>query len=315
MFQKFLISLRGAIGLGLYSLDTLFWPIPIFIVALIRLIPIPPLQRACSRLLHAIPTYWSDINALIIRSMLTTEFEIHGLENLKTDEWYMMISNHSSWADIIVLEHVFNRQSSPLRIFMKRELLWQMPLAGIAAKLVNFPTLHRHSKEYIAKHPEQKNRDIIATQQACERFKLFPTTVLTFAEGTRFTAQKRDRQNSPYKNLLRPRAGGIAFTLNAMGKQFKNIINVTVVYSLPEASIFDFYCNKIKKITVYTEVIPITDEIVGNYEEDREFRIKFQAWLNRMWQRKDILIDKIKNLSIHETKLQSTNRNLIKDEA
>lgn len=295
MFQKILISLRGAIGLGLYSLDTLFWPIPIFIIALIRLIPIPPLQKACSKLLHAIPTYWTDINALIIRSMLTTEWEIHGLENLKADEWYMMISNHSSWADIIVLEHVFNRKSSPLRIFMKKELLWQMPLAGIAAKLVNFPTLHRHSKEYLAKHPEQKNRDIVATRKACERFKLFPTTVLTFAEGTRFTEKKRDRQDSPYKNLLRPRAGGIAFTLNAMGNQFKNLINVTVVYSSPDASIFDFYCNKIKKITIYAEVVPITSEMIGNYEDDREFRIQFQAWLNRVWQQKDMVIDKVKN--------------------
>ena len=55
-------------------------------------------------------------------------------------------------------------------------------------------------------------------KQATRTFREFRTavSVMNFVEGTRFTAVKHAQQQSPFANLLRPRAGGVAFVLEAM---------------------------------------------------------------------------------------------------
>jgi hypothetical protein len=44
--------------------------------------------------------------------------------------------------------------------------------------------------------------------EACEKFRHIPVSIMNFVEGTRFTHEKHRRQNSPFANLLRPKAGG-----------------------------------------------------------------------------------------------------------
>jgi 1-acyl-sn-glycerol-3-phosphate acyltransferase len=53
---------------------------------------------------------------------------------------------------------------------------------------------------------------------------------MNFLEGTRFTPAKHAKQQSPYRHLLKPKAGGIALALNAMGDKFRAILDVTIVY-------------------------------------------------------------------------------------
>ncbi len=57
-----------------------------------------------------------------------------------------------------------------------------------------------------------------------------PVGIFNFAEGTRFTVGKHAQQKSPFRYLLKPKAGGIAFVLDAMGEQLKSLVNVTIHY-------------------------------------------------------------------------------------
>jgi 1-acyl-sn-glycerol-3-phosphate acyltransferase len=285
--------LLGIINILLHALNMLFWPLLVFIGALLRLIPIKPWQRCCNIFLHNILVYWAACFRLIQHLMMRVEWEVDGVENLKRDDWYLLISNHQSWIDIIVLVQILNHRIPPLKFFMKKELLWTLPLAGLGAKLLDFPFMERHSKSFLAKHPELKGKDLLTTRKACEKFKYTPTTVISFAEGTRFSLQKHQQQASPYKNLLRPKAGGVAFTLGAMGQCFHKILNITVVYPHAEADAWHYFSGRIKKIVVCIEEIIITPELLGDYENNREFRVYFQNWLNNLWQQKDKLIDNI----------------------
>lgn len=283
--------LLGIISALLYGINTLFWPWVIFLFALLRFIPIKNWQKICNYFLNQVPTYWASVNNFIIRLTTQTKWDIQGTENLNPNDWYLLICNHQTWVDIYILEYVFNRKIPTLKFFMKKELVWTLPVAGLAAKLVDFPILHRHTKEYLAKHPEQKGRDIETTRKACEQFKNTPTTVINFVEGSRFTPAKHQRQNSPYQFLLRPRAGGIAFALAAMEGCFQKILNVTIIYPAGIPNMWNFFCGKVPKIIVKVEVLPITPNIIGDYENNREFRVQFQTWINKIWQAKDQLIN------------------------
>ena len=153
--------------------------------------------------------------------------------------------------------------------------------------------MKRYSKEKLAKHPHLKGKDIETTKKACQRFKHNPVTIASFAEATRYTKAKAKKQNSPYKHLLKPRAGGLAYSMMAMDEHLNEMINITIVY--PENnSLLKYYMNgRLKRAIIHIETFPITNDLRGDYMNDREFRIRFQTWLNELWAEKDKKIDEI----------------------
>ena len=114
---------------------------------------------------------------------------------------------------------------------------------------------------------------------------------MNFVEGTRFTPAKHDKQQSPFKHLLKPKAGGVGFVLSAMGEQLSSIVNVTIVYPGGDTSFWHFLCGRIKEIRILVEKLPVSKEILGDYVEDKEHQARFQVWLNSLWTAKDRLLD------------------------
>jgi hypothetical protein len=72
----------------------------------------------------------------------------------------------------------------------------------------------------------EKEDKAICFYPACQRFRTIPSTVTNFVEGTRFTREKAQKQNSPYRYLLQPSAARIAFTLAILKEQIDTIIDV-----------------------------------------------------------------------------------------
>jgi 1-acyl-sn-glycerol-3-phosphate acyltransferase len=233
---------------------------------------------------------WTDINYLIFKLFTRMRIIVHGNGSLKRNHWYFVIANHRSWADIMIMQQVFNRKIPFLKFFLKKELLWSLPLGGLACWMLGYPFLQRYSKAYLKKHPEMKHKDLETTQQACENFKHRPTSVMNFLEGTRFTRQKQQDRSSPYQNLLRPKAGGVAFVISHMKDHIKELIDVTVVYSDPDPTFWRFISGQIKTVNVHYSVIPLKSELYGDYYNDSQYRKTFQGWVNTLWQEKDKLI-------------------------
>lgn len=218
------------------------------------------------------------------------EWDVSGMEELSTEDWYLMIANHRSWLDILVLQRAFNRKIPSLRFFMKKDLLWQLPVAGYACMVAGNPIMKRHSKAALEKNPLLKGSDIESTREACEKFKNIPITMINFVEGGRFCKKKHKKQRSPYRYLLKPKAGGIAFVLATMGRYLHKIINTTIIYPDMDVSFWDFACGRVDKITVRVQTIPIGKELLGDYNNDAHFRSFFQFWINELWMEKDKLI-------------------------
>ncbi|HBD18932.1 MAG TPA: acyltransferase [Arenimonas sp.] len=260
----------------------------LLLAALLKvLLPVPALRRALDRLLPAIAESWIAVNSALVDRFTRTRFEVEGLESLRPDGRYLVLANHRSWVDIPVLQKVFNRRIPLLRFFLKHTLIW-VPVLGLCWWALDFPFMRRHTKSQLAKRPELAGKDLAATRKACERFRHIPVSVMNFVEGTRFTPAKHAGQGGAYRHLLRPKAGGAAFVLGAMGESLDAVLDVTLHYEPASPTLADLFADRVRTVRVHVQQRPIPEGFSGaDYEGDREFRKRFQAWMNTLWSEKD----------------------------
>jgi 1-acyl-sn-glycerol-3-phosphate acyltransferase len=294
MFHVWLGAVRGSLSLALYILNTLFWCIPLFVLVFAKAaVPLESWMRRCSRLLNAIAENWIWVNNQNHRLMAgKTQWEVQGIETLERSEWYLVLANHQSWVDILVLQKIFHRRIPFLKFFIKKELFW-FPVLGQAWWAMDFPFVKRYTNSYLQKKPHLKGKDIEITRKACKKFKKMPVSIMNFVEGTRFTSEKHFRQQSPYSHLLKPKAGGIAFVLGSMGEQIHRILDVTIVYPDGVTNFWALLCGKIRKIKVRVRPLSVSAEQVGDYTNDEHYRAGLQRWLNNIWAEKNRYIEEM----------------------
>mgnify|MGYP006273099155 FL=1 len=288
--------LRATIALILYTGNTIGCFITILPLIVLKVIsPTANLRHALTRLLMQLGMLWIGVNSWILRLTQRIEWDIEGLEGFDPRGSYLVISNHRSWADILVLQHLWKHRIPFLKFFLKKELIW-VPLLGVAWWALDFPFMKRYSREYLKKHPEHKGRDIETTKKYCERFKKSPISVINFLEGSRFDPEKHEKQGSPYKHLLLPRAGGVAVVLSAMGEMLDAIIDVTIVYPENQAPLpfWTFLRGEIPVVVVRVRRLAVPEAFVGgNYEQDEKLQQAFKDWINSLWAEKDQQIETI----------------------
>ena len=284
--------LTGLVVILLLLLNTLVLIGPMMLLALLKLVlPGQRLRDLCSRGVMWIAETWAEIDKLIFATFTPTIWDIRGGENLRQDTSYLVISNHQSWVDIPALVQAFNRKTPYFKFFLKKELIW-VPFLGLAFWALDYPFMKRYSKAFLEKNPHLKGKDLEITRTACERFKRMPVTVVNYLEGTRFTPAKQAQQGSPYRYLLKPKAGGVAFVLAALGEQLDAILDVTLVY--PEGCIpgfWDLASGQVSKVIVDIHTRQLDPALwSGDYENDPEFRQFVQGWVSKLWEEKDARI-------------------------
>lgn len=214
-------------------------------------------------------------------------------DEFNQDEWYMAMSNHQSWADIFVLLVSANYKIPLLKFFMKKELWW-IPFVFLANKTLNMPFVNRHSKAAIDKDPSLRMEDYENTLKSCKRFLRSPSTIFSYAEGTRFTKEKHELQKSPYQNLLIPKIGGMATALSAMPK-INTLIDYTLVYKSDKRSAWNFLTGEMREAKVLVTKHKIPEDLKNrNYAEDQKYREDFKNWIESIWSQKDKDIENLK---------------------
>lgn len=285
---------RAVLAFLLFVLNTLFWCTPLYLVLLVKLIvPSRGWREFHARLLVRIAESWIGCNNAIMGLTQRIEWDVQGLDGLRRDNWYLVSSNHQSWVDIVILQRVLNRRIPFLKFFIKQPLIW-VPVLGGAWWALDFPFMKRHSATYLAQHPEARQQDWETTRQRCERFRSTPTSILNFLEGTRFRPDKHARQQSPYRHLLRPKSGGLAFVLEALPDRVRHLLDVTIVYPDGYCTFQDLFAGHIRRVIVRVRQLTIPPELLGrDYRHDSEFRTAIQHWIDQLWTQKDALIDQL----------------------
>ncbi|WP_133405700.1 acyltransferase [Parashewanella tropica] len=280
----------------LLAINTAMWSILIIVGGIVKLLlPIKPIQIALSKLMDKLMWCWVCCNGGILKLTSNIEWDIQGLDNLDKESWYLIICNHVSGFDIAAQTYALRNNIPMLKFFLKKELLY-VPLMGLGCWALNMPFMNRTSPAKLKKNPALRGKDFETTKRSCEKFKNLPTSIMNYCEGSRVTPEKQKRQNSPYKHLLRPKAGGAAFAISAMGEQFSHVLNMTLVYPDAEKDVLKTAMSgRLKKVIIRIETLPVPEVDHVKYVSDSEYRVEFQRWLNGIWEKKDNQIEQLLN--------------------
>ena len=286
-------TMKGILSAIILLLNTLVMVTVLMVVALFKLIiPITGFRVFVSRILVALAETWIAINSRSFRWIHGDKIQVDALPVLSRDDWYLVVANHQSVTDIPILQSVFNRRIPFLKFFLKQELIW-VPFLGLAWWALDFPFMKRYSRETLEKKPHLKGKDMEATRKSCEQFKHFPTSVINFVEGTRFTPAKHDKQNSPYQYLLKPKAGGVGFVLGALGEKMRTLLLVTLAYDPKPPTMWQYLSGDFEKVHVKVEKITIPASLLQkNYMTDAKFKQELFNWLEQMWYKQDSKLSK-----------------------
>lgn len=285
-------TLKGIVSLLLLVIVTLFWAVPLFVLILVKLItPTHALRRHVLDGLSRVALNWIGSNLWWMRYWIKPHFSIHLPDGLSPQKSWLVISNHRSWTDIFVLLFALHRRIPMPRFFIKRELFW-LPVVGQACWALEFPFMRRYSREQLERNPALAQRDRKVTQRLCQRAREVPTAIYNFVEGTRFTPTKHEAQQSPFRHLLRPKAGGVAQVLSRMGESLDGILDITIRYTSPSPSFWRFLCGREKAVHLSARCLTVPTWIPGgNYDSDPHYKERFHSWLNGLWQEKDGELD------------------------
>jgi 1-acyl-sn-glycerol-3-phosphate acyltransferase len=255
--------------------------------------PFKSLKIKLSKISNTIGEYTVYGLKIIMKIMHRDAMQLLDNNEFDKNQWYMAVSNHQSWADIFILLVAAHKRIPLLKFFMKKELAW-IPFVFLANKTLNMPFVNRHSKKQLEKNPNLRFKDYENTLMACKRFQRSPSTIFSYAEGTRNNSTKHQAQNSPYKNLLIPRVGGIATALSAM-PNIDVLVDYSVVYKSNKRGAWAFLKGDMRDVKVSVKKYNIPEDLKNkNYSTDEEYRKNFKIWIEGIWEEKDKEIERLK---------------------
>lgn len=249
------------------TLNLTFWLIPVFIIAIGQALARSQGTKAFwYRILDTIYHAAVHFNSAWVTRVLGVNIVVHGEVPRDPAEHLVVVSNHRSWFDILVLHALVTGEGPMIKFLMKKQLIY-IPVVGWLCFALNFPRLNRGGSE------DGRARDYDTVQQAAESLDGAPGALLSFAEGTRFSPAKQRARQSPYRYLLQPHSGGLRIILAAMPDV--RILDCTLVY--PDHSLSFWQClgGDLHEIHVWIDSIPASEVTDVN------------AWLAERWQIKD----------------------------
>ena len=124
---------------ALVIINTVFWSCIVFVFTGIKLVlPGGSARQFCSKMILYFSSQWIACNNFFIEHIARVPIEVRWEGNPNQESQYLVIANHQSWVDILVLQKVFLHKAPFLRFFLKKELFW-LPFLGLAFWALDFP--------------------------------------------------------------------------------------------------------------------------------------------------------------------------------
>ncbi len=286
---------KGTFSLLIFALNTLLCTMLLYPFLLLKTIsPTGRFKNFFNRCMVRIGEAWISVNNLNLNLTQNISWDIQGLDGLAIDRSYLVLVNHQSWMDIVILQHFLNHRIPFIRFFLKKELIY-VPLLGGAWWALDFPFMKRYSLKELRKHPEKRREDFETAKRAGLKFRESSVSILSFLEGTRFTKAKHDSQKSPYENLLVPKVGGLSAVIQGMGENFYRVLDITIIYPEGVVSLLQVFMGRLRRIQVRVRQLPVPVHLLsGDYLNDPSYRQNVQSWVREIWTEKDRLISEIK---------------------
>lgn len=258
-------TVRGIVSFAILFCYTLLGCLSVYVLALTQLLcPIPRWRRQLRGANDGVITAWVFLNEKMCQAFRWIRIETELPQSLTSrNDWWIITSNHQSWADIVILEIVFRKLAPPIKFFAKRELIW-VPFLGFGLWLLRFPYVTRSNREKGLTRQQLQQKNSQELRRAASQFHERPISLLLFLEGTRFTPIKHAKRQSFFQNLLPPKLGGLAFSLEALATDVDRIVDVTVHYTGKVPGFWQFLCGRCPQVDVHVETIPLTADFSQN---------------------------------------------------
>lgn len=294
---KFAQTLSLGTGLGTMFVNSAIIGMPLYGAGLAKMLFG---SKRGDKAVLGITNHWINTNNFLLDKLIPQrDWRINMPDDLKKDGRYLLICNHQSWVDTSVVQYVSESRLPITRFFTKHELLY-IPIVGQAFYFLDFPMMKRHSKEQIANNPALATRDLEEAKRACQLLADKPFVLLNFLEGTRFSKGKHDRQNSPYRHLLKPKAGGFALAIASLGDKIDGILDMTVVYPDGVPDYGELWSGKMTRLGVNVRHLAMDRALfealkAGKYDSDEKVKAALFDFLDKTWQQKDETIEQMMN--------------------
>lgn len=242
----------------------------LFPVAIVNLLlPFPLISKACFHIVEHLYRWCVRVDSFWMRRVVGIELTVVGEANSYAAP--IIICNHQSWFDIPLIQDVVSRQGPMVKFLVKQELVW-VPIIGWICLVLNFPRLKRR------KNSGDRKADFSIIEKTTKSHGK-QGALLIFPEGTRFTLSKHQRQQSPYKSLLKPKAGGLKVIKNNT-EPSTPLIDITIDYGEAKPNIWRCLHGDPPHIRIVIEHFTLAE--LDNLEE----------WINHRWHEKDAILNK-----------------------
>lgn len=265
---------KSAVSLLFIISNLMFWMPALLLMSLLRLAwPAgrPFLSRGMARVYRLavlVDDWW-------LQKVLRVQWN-QPCSGLDRQGRYLVLANHRSWTDILLVQSVLTHRGPIVNFLVKRELIF-VPIIGLIMWAFEFPMLRRRSlpteNEYTRRLSDRQ-----AVLEACTVVQESPAALLIFPEGTRFTELKRQRADTEFQHLLPPRPGGFTTAFGALSEDLSGVIDLTLI--LPKSiSFWTFLSGRIRDLRI--------DARFFEPAELPESEDELTAWIVERWQDKD----------------------------
>lgn len=187
---RILAAITFLLSIVLTILVTIFCFVLIIIAGIVKLLLlVPVIWRKVLRFCDFMMYCWCEGLAVLLHLNPHLQWEVYGLEGLSKKNWYLLICNYCSWADIVVLCVLFCKHILMNKYFFKQQLAW-VPFFGLACWALDMLFMKRYFCAYLLRYLERRGKDVETTWRFCEKFCLHFTTIVNFVEGFCFTQEK-----------------------------------------------------------------------------------------------------------------------------
>ncbi len=283
------------INLLLISINCIVIATPIMILGIFKcLLPLKSVKRFIEHLNFLLYRIWVAANYVIINATNKINWKITGdpIPNIENKSCVVM-SNHLSWFDILVINSVYKGKIATTKFFMKHSLIY-IPFVGLACYALGMPFLRRYTREQLLKNPKLREKDIKSTKGACKRVIKYPTALINFVEGTRYTPEKARLAKSSYQHLMPPKTGSIGLTFGEIGNDIECVFNTTIQYPnncAPKKPFIEMLKGKITDIYVNVEILPKGYFPQGDFLKDKTYKHSISMQVRDLWKQKDEKIE------------------------
>lgn len=275
--------MRAAITLVGITLNLCYWCVPL-VFLLIGKTCLPRWNKSWNRVCDAIYRNAVRIDDWLLHNVSHARW--HSNEITFNHQTYVLVANHVSWSDILLLQSIVAK-NGPIIKFLCKWQLTLVPIFGLIILAFDFPILRRQAKRR-SHEKDRRESDLDRIRRACRTLGENPAAILSFAEGTRFTDSKHEATGAPYRHLLPPRLGGLETIIRSLSHLEPLLIDVSIAYARP-CTLWQFLGGSVPEVQLKCST---TTHATLRYTS-------VQDWLNDAWREKDDYIARHRTEATH----------------